>query len=57
MASDVTDARYAREEPTPEAGPAPAETKRSWLNLPSEISASLLAITTVPISKDRKSVV
>ena len=50
MASDVTDARYAREEPTPEAGPAPSETKRSWLNLPSEISASLLAITTVPIS-------
>ena len=50
MASDITQERYTRDEPTPEAGPAPAERKKSWLNLPSEISASLLAIPTVPIS-------
>ena len=50
MASDITQPRYTREEPTPEAGPAPGERRKSWLNLPSEISASLLAITTVPIS-------
>lgn len=35
---------------TPEAGPPPADGKQSWLNLPSEVAASLLAITTVPIS-------
>ena len=49
MASDITQRRYTREEPTPDAGPAPAERRKSWLNLPSEISASLLAVTTVPI--------
>lgn len=35
---------------TPEAGPAPGDGKRSWLNLPSEFAASLLAMTTVPLS-------
>lgn len=38
---------------TPEAGPAPAEPRghrTSWLNLPSEFAASVLAITTVPLS-------
>lgn len=35
---------------TPEAGPAPGDRRTSWLHLPSELSASLLAITTVPIS-------
>ena len=37
MASDITQERYTRDEPTPEAGPAPAEQRRIWLNLPSEI--------------------
>ena len=50
MASDITEPRFTDAHATPEAGPAPAERRRSWLNLPSELSASLLAITTVPIS-------
>lgn len=50
MAPDITDALPAGEHATPEAGPAPGERHRSWLSLPSELSASLLAITTVPIS-------
>jgi hypothetical protein len=35
---------------TPEADPAPGDTNKSWLNLPSEAAASLLAMTTVPLS-------
>jgi hypothetical protein len=50
VTSDITHARYADGDATPEAGPAPAGRRQSWLNLPSELSASLLAITTVPIS-------
>ncbi len=50
MASDITEARYTRAETTPEAGPPPGPTHRSLLRLPREISASLLAVTTIPIS-------
>lgn len=50
MASDITEPRFTDAHATPEAGPAPAERRKSWLNLPTELSASLLAITTVPIS-------
>jgi hypothetical protein len=40
----------ARAEPTPKAGPPPAERRTSWLHLPREFAASVLAITTVPLS-------
>lgn len=50
MAPDIANKRHAGAPVTPQAGPAPGERRRSWLNLPTELSASLLAITTVPIS-------